>query len=372
MTLSENFDSLKRQMEELGYRDPGMADRLREELLSGKDLFAVSYREQHGPLTLHGFFNISRDRKNEPFKLDDYDTILLHGDNILTARSFTDEVGKKDAQEVLAKDALYPVVNDDTSLWVLNPKGVKEYLHEGAPAQIDYWKQLSKINMNEQNFEYLKDNIKYLGFDEKLADVLHVKMTNEVPEFTLPAKQEHFDNWMEYTLHFRKSDSSDMYFLNKYDATLTNNNVAEDRSQTFYLNKGHGVTAKEAFNLLEGRAVQKEFQTKEGERYKAWIKLDFTNKDEKTGNYKINQYGERYGYDLEKALERFDLKELNNPEQKSALVKSLEKGNRQQVTVEQDGKPVKYFIEANPQYKNINAFDDKHKQVRREKLYKQD
>ena len=48
--------------------------------------------------------------------------------------------------------------------------------------------------------------------------------------------------------------------------------------QTFYLNKGKGVTAKEAYNLLEGRAVHKELTTKAGEPYKAWIQLDFENK----------------------------------------------------------------------------------------------
>jgi hypothetical protein len=52
-----------------------------------------------------------------------------------------------------------------------------------------------------------------------------------------------------------------MYFFNKYDASLQ----AKDMAQTFYINKGSGITAKEAYNLMEGRAVHKELENKEGE-----------------------------------------------------------------------------------------------------------
>jgi hypothetical protein len=45
--------------------------------------------------------------------------------------------------------------------------------------------------------------------------------------------------------------------------------------QTFYTEKGHGITMKEAYNLLDGRAVNKDFQKAEGQKYNAWGKTRF-------------------------------------------------------------------------------------------------
>lgn len=139
MTLHENFDILKRELEGLGYRSPGLDDHLRAQLASGKDNFKVSHREDSERLSLHVWFNISRDRQSLPLKLDDYDTLLLENrDKILARRSFTGEVSKQEAREVLAKDAIYPSSDMDMSLWVLRNAAVREYLHEGHPAHIDY------------------------------------------------------------------------------------------------------------------------------------------------------------------------------------------------------------------------------------------
>ena len=51
--------------------------------------------------------------------------------------------------------------------------------------------------------------------------------------------------------------------------------------QTFFINnKGQSITFREACNLLNGRSVYKELTPKEGARYKAWVKLDFSKRDE--------------------------------------------------------------------------------------------
>jgi hypothetical protein len=57
-----------------------------------------------------------------------------------------------------------------------------------------------------------------------------------------------------------------------------------------------GDAAKEAYNLLEGRAVFKELSNKVSEPLKAWIQLDFDNKG-KNNNKEVRQYHEKYGYD---------------------------------------------------------------------------
>jgi hypothetical protein len=172
----------------------------------------------------------------------------------------------------------------------------------------------------------------------------------------------------EATLNFKKSDQTDMYFFNSYNASLEKNN-GEKMDQTFYINKGKGITSKEAFNLLDGRAVHKDLVTKENQPYKAWLQLDLGNKD-KHNNFEVKQYHENYGFNLKEAVGKFAIAELKDPEKEKALMQSLQKGNVQSVTVEKDGSSHKMFIEADPQFKKVNLFDSNMKMVAKESLEK--
>ena len=208
--------------------------------------------------------------------------------------------------------------------------------------------------MNTQNLDYLKDNLKYLGFGEKLYPELEKNIQQGSPEFSLKLQNEYNKDKMEAQLHFRRSEQSDMYFFNRYDAKIATNSDAH--SQTFYLNKGYGVTLKEAYNLLSGRSINKDLTNKEGQLYNAWVQLDFKQSDEK-GNFKMKQYHQNYGYDLEKVLNNHPIKELNNEQDKTRLMESLNKGNRQSVTFIDNGSEQKHYIEANPQFKSVNVYD---------------
>ena len=227
-------------------------------------------------------------------------------------------------------------------------------------------KQLKTNVMNNENLQYLKDNIKYMGFGESLHGELEKNLGEGKADFQLQLKTEMNKKPFEATLNFRKSDSSDMYFFNNYHASLEKSN-GEKNQQTFYLNKGKGVTAKEAYNLLDGRAVHKELTTKDGQPYKAWIQLDFESKD-KNNNNEVKQFHENYGYDLKAAVGKFAIAELNDPEKSKALFQSLEKGNVQSVTIEKDGSSHKMFMEADPQYKKVTLYDSNMKMVAKESL----
>jgi hypothetical protein len=227
-------------------------------------------------------------------------------------------------------------------------------------------KQLKTKFMNKENLQYLTDNIKYMGFGETLKAELERNMGEGKAEFQLHFKAEINKKPFEATLNFRKSDSTDMYFFNNYQASLERSN-GEKNEQTFYLNKGKGVTAKEAYNLLDGRAVHKDLVTKEGQPYKAWIQIDFENKD-KNNNFEVKQFHENYGYDLKSSVEKFAVSELKDPDKAKALMQSLEKGNVQSVTIEKDGSSNKMFIEADPQYKKVTLYDSNMNMVAKESL----
>jgi len=220
--------------------------------------------------------------------------------------------------------------------------------------------------MNEQNFEYLKDNIKYLGFGEKQNEALEHHLKEGQQSFRLHFNTEISQKPFEARLQFRKSDNSDMYFLNSFEAALQKNN-GQRVEQAFYLNKGKGVTAKEAYNLLEGRSVHKELTGKDGQSYKAWIQIDFDKKD-KNNNHEIRQFHENYGYDLKASLSKLAITELDGGEKEKNLLHSLQKGNLQSVSIEKDGMVSKMFVEANPQFKSVNLYDAKLQRVPKENM----
>ncbi len=211
--------------------------------------------------------------------------------------------------------------------------------------------------MNQQNLDYLKENLRFMGFGDKLYADLEKNILQGFPEFVLKMPSEFSNQKMDSTLLFKKSDQSDLYFFNRFDAHLHHrSDPSKDVQQTFYLNKGYGITLKEAFNLLQGRAVFKELSNKEGQKFNAWIQLDFKEKEE-NGNYKTRQYHQNYGYDLTSTLNAFPIKELQNEQQRERLLMSLEKGNVQSVTMAAEGREQMFFIEANPQFKSITVYD---------------
>ncbi|WP_018615685.1 hypothetical protein [Segetibacter koreensis] len=210
--------------------------------------------------------------------------------------------------------------------------------------------------MNQTNFDYLKDQVKFTGFGEALENELKERIAKQSPEFAILHTAKFRNDTADATLHFKKSEQSDMYFFNKYDLRMKKEKSADSIQQSFYINKGNNITLKEAYNLMSGRSVNKDLMNKEGQVYNAWMQMDFKETDA-SGNFKIKHYHQNYGYDLEKVLSNHPIKELSNEQDKSRLIDSLNKGNRQSVTFTDDRREVKCFIEANPQFKSINVYD---------------
>jgi hypothetical protein len=216
--------------------------------------------------------------------------------------------------------------------------------------------------MNAKNLEFLKEGIKYLGFGEGLNNKLTEELKSQKNEFQLRTENQYGKDKVSYTLDFRKSDQSDMYFFNKYTATMHGEQNGQDKTQTFFIKKNSGVTAKEAYNLLNGRAVNKDLTNQEGEKYNAWLQIDWNQKDN-NGNHKFKMIHEAYGFKLDLVLAKHPIKELNEPVTKDRLMQSLERGNLHQVTFQKGDKEEKMFIEANPQFKSLNVYDGNMKKM---------
>jgi len=210
--------------------------------------------------------------------------------------------------------------------------------------------------MNQKNFEYLRDQVKFTGFGDGLENELKEKVQKQTSEFQITHNTKFGNDDLTASLHFKKSDQTDMYFFNRYQVSLMPEQSKDKMEQTFYINKEGSITLKEAYNLMNGRSVNKDLTNKEGQVYNAWMQMDFKQTDN-NGNYKLKQFHQNYGYNLVSALEKHPIKELTNEPDKTRLVDSLQKGNRQSATFVQNGNEQKHFIEANPQFKTINIYD---------------
>lgn len=222
--------------------------------------------------------------------------------------------------------------------------------------------------MDQENYEFLTEKLKYTGFDDKLNAQLKEQIDAGKEGFTLRTTMDIEGKKMDVDLHFKQSAISDRYFFNKYDASLRNENPElEPKTHTFYQNQG--ITAKEAFNLLEGRAVFKSLLDSEKEPYKAWLQLDLSKKDE-NNNFMVQQYHEKYGFNLEETLRKFPIKELNDQTKADWMIKALQKGNTYPVVMERKGLDEVMFIEANPKFKSINVYDASMSSLKNSELLK--
>ncbi len=155
--------------------------------------------------------------------------------------------------------------------------------------------------MNQKNFDYLKDQVKFTGFGEGLENGLKEKMQRQTPEFQITHNTKFGNEELATSLHFKKSDQTGIYFFNRYQVSFMPEQSKDKMEQTFYINKEGSITLKEAYNLMNGRSINKDLTTKEGQMYNAWMQMDFKQADN-NGNYKLKQFHQNYGYDLVSAL----------------------------------------------------------------------
>jgi len=352
MEKAINYYELKQELAAAGFRNPDVNDELRKAIFMEKNDQRFSthvgevgldldlMRDGHGRLSFIG-----------------YSASLGAGDSNWQLQNFHPDVPVSDAILLLQTRAGVAAGHEQLSFIPIGRSETQTQIH------------LLKSNvMNTQNLEFLKKSLLNLGFGAKLNEKLEKQINQKTPEFTLDARHEFNQKPVNYQLHFKAGDSEEMYFFNKFDASL-NKGKDQDVNQTFYINKGNGITAKEAFNLMEGRAVHKQLFNKEGEKYHAWLQLDPDNLTQ-NGNKEIKRFNENYGFDLEQVLTGKGIKELENPDSKENLLRSLKKGNPQQITVSRGKEEVKYFVAASPQYKTVDLYDNQMRKIKREELLK--
>ena len=287
----------------------------------------------------------------------------LKEDNSVLEVVRIDKNAHRDGSDELIMKPIGVNVGNQEFNW--SQKALESGLKEGKIADVTNVQQLSEKQFTQLN--YLKNQVKYLGMGE--GEKLHKDLENAIlsPDKDVNVQVEYNNpdklmkgNTISFNLHIGKGEQGGV-FLNSYTANLTMKN-GEERTQSFKVQKENNITAKEAINLLEGRAVKIEHdkvdkETGEISRTESFIKLKL--KDEKTeyGNYKYEWYNKGYGVDVDDIMKKSNLVFADDT-QRERTKKHLEKGNITEVSFVHDKKEIKGFAVLNPQYKQLNLYDN--------------
>lgn len=226
-----------------------------------------------------------------------------------------------------------------------------------------------------KNQEFLSKKVMYSGFGNALDEQINANLEKGLEKFQITHQASFGKSEIEAVLSFNKSKESDLYFFNQYQLKIQPENGADEMRQTFFIGKENNITLKEAYNMMNGRAVFKEWNKLENvgdeqrprfvateEKYKAWVQLDFKEADT-YGNYKQVKFHENYGFNLEAEVSKISLQELGNPDYKKQLLESLQKGNLQSATLISEEGESKVFLQAKPQFKRIGVYDEHMKEI---------
>ncbi|MBE9462062.1 hypothetical protein ACFP1I_12560 [Dyadobacter subterraneus] len=252
-------------------------------------------------------------------------------------------------QRMELRDQLYPSLLRKLYHFITRPFEEKRIQQQATQKQ-------------QGNLRALGDLMKKHGFDPA-PDKLFAHVNQGQKSFTIPIS--HFVSESEkinYNLSFSKQHDG-TYRFDHYQASLQS---AKDSrqvvSQVFKTDAKDAIRAEQAQHLLAGRALMREGFDHSGAPKPKWIQLDFTDKDP-SGNHKIKQFLHSYGFELEKATERLLQNQHISQENKQNFLEALQRGERQPLTITRGNDSVKLFVEANPQFKTVNIFDEHAKKI---------
>lgn len=261
-----------------------------------------------------------------------------------------------------------------------------------------------KIGIMTENEKGFNENqFKRFGLKEAFTPEVIKKMEKGEPHIQEQFHKMYNGDEASAVIYLKKSATSSLYFLNKFDLSVRKEGQAHAVKQTFYNNdfqkkvkqpeELYGVvhevhqlkkiaeqlsdqpgertlsekntnkfyttfTFKEAVNYCLGHPVLKTFKNQNQEEYQAWVKPNFKNVLS-NGNYEMQQYRvSKDGFDHEKVLSNFSIKETANPQYKQRLIESHQRGNLQLTTfVGVDGKEEKLYTSPNIPLKTLNVYD---------------
>lgn len=202
-----------------------------------------------------------------------------------------------------------------------------------------------------ENSRSLQEQLQKAGFSG-LTSRLEEQIRQGQSQFTIPvsyyvSQKERMDHQLTFS-----KDPTGRYQFSGFQAKL-HDETRPDAARQHYFELRDGMDVNRAYHLLQGRAIQKEDR---------WLQLDFNDKDAQ-GNYRVKEFHSTFGYDLEKVLQSLPIKELHDSTTSYQLLDKLRQGSRQEVSFLRGDREQRYYIEANPQFKSINIYDEHSRKI---------
>lgn len=212
----------------------------------------------------------------------------------------------------------------------------------------------AKIQIRDElkNNRSLEDKLKQVGFNNAFSKAERYMKLGQT-KFTVPVsyylnEKERID----HSLSFKK-DELGYYEFEGFKTRLHNHTKSsENRQHYFSADQAGSFNAAQAYDLLSGRAVLHEG---------SWKQFDLNDRDA-DANYRLKEFPESYGYNIEKALSQLPLK-ISDQLEFASLITSLKDGRREEAVILKDGAQQKVFIEANPQYRSLNIYNESLKKI---------
>jgi hypothetical protein len=322
-------------------------------------------------------------RAGQPFDADNYHAVPLREvyeklallEKRIPGKQYVFLEGRRDLIDInstveryrLEKPGLNvgPLYDKEKNIYPGALTGHQETQHIQSPIK-------SKI-MDEDEISFNKNQFQRIGVGEAFTPELVKQMALGVPNIQHSFNKKFDGDDSSTVFHLKKADSSFRYFLNKFDMAVQKEGQAQPIKKTFYVSNKREAsedgenkqkqqqkvrfTYKKAYNYLAERPVLNDLINKEGREYKAWEQIN-TKKILTNGNYDSKQYTQNYGFDHEKVLQNYSIKDLQNPEHKQRLIEGHQRGNLQVATfVDKDGKEEKLLTSPSITTGSLHVYD---------------
>jgi hypothetical protein len=234
--------------------------------------------------------------------------------------------------------------------------------------------------MENEKLEHAWKGLNSSGYrDDSLKDALAIALERGDNPIKLFCKKKYDEGLSSSHLILNKSEKTGKYYLNKIEMAVKLDKGDEVRSYKFSVGTNNRWTQKEAYNMLCGRAVNKDITPKEKPGFNPWLQFNFgilvdppkkaedahknaaadTKEEKQEKIYHMDSYHPNWGFVLEDVVNKFKLLDPQTGKEPEHLNQDLRRGNRQPVIfVTKDGSLVPGFMEAAPAYKSVNNYDE--------------
>lgn len=203
----------------------------------------------------------------------------------------------------------------------------------------------------QEQRERLLETVSRCGFDIA-ADKITANLSLGKESFSIPVSNYVTEKErMDHQLVFSKENSG-AYRFDGFKAALCFEGSPSVLREHFFKAEDAAFTPKQAYQLLAGRSVEKDG---------GWIQFDLNDRNV-SGCYRLKEFRHDYGFDLKNAIEALPLKD-KSAESIGLILKGLKDGETPTAVFEVKGREYQFAIEANPQFRCVNIYDDHFKKI---------